>query len=198
MSVRRVVLIALAVSLAMFGATGCGASEDTGVEPAEVPVVEEDSAVEPAEETPEAERPALPADYEEFLAEAAAQANFPFYVPSDIPPDFSFLAEESSIGPDGVSIAFASDDDARLWVQQGSFDVGEGPTEVSGVSATFGPLDATLYGNIGYMSDSELELYGAPGEAVLAADGPTTYMVFGTGVSRVYVLSTAKEMRLYE
>ena len=196
MSVRRAVVIALAISLAVFGATGCGASEDAGVEPAEPPVAEQDSAVEPAEETPEAERPALPADYEEFLAEAAAQANFPFYVPSDIPPDFSFLAEESSIEPDLIGIAFHSDD-ARVYVLQGAYDVGEGPSEVSGVSATFGPLDAALYSNVGYGNASS-ELYNALGEAVLAADGPTTYMVFGTGVSRVYVLSTAREMRLYE
>ena len=198
MSVRRAVLLALAVSLAAFGATGCGGTEETAVEPpAEPPAAEQESAVEPTEDTPEAERPAVPADYDEFLAEAAAQANFTFYVPSEIPPDFSFLPEESTIDPDGVGIVFTSDD-ALLWVLQGAFDTGEGPVEVSGVSATFGPLDATLYSNVGYWSYAADELYGALGEAVIADDGRAAYMVFGTGVSRVYILSTAREMQLYE
>jgi hypothetical protein len=198
MRIRHVALFALAVSLVLFGAAGCGGAADTGDEPAVEPsVTEPEPAVEPAGEAPEDESPAVPADYDEFLAEAAAQANFTFYAPSEIPPDFTFLPGESSIGPDGVSTMFASGD-ARLWVQQGSFDVGEGPVEVSGVSATFGPLDATLYSDVGFARDSADELYGTPGEAVLAADGPTTYMVFGVGVSRVYLLSTARDMVLFE
>ncbi len=198
MNIRHTVLFVLAAALVLFGATGCSRGEETPAErPIETPAPEPDPAIESAEETPDAERPAVPEDYDEFLAQAAAQVNYTFYVPSELPPDFDFAPEESAFGPDGSSIVFALDD-SRLLVMQGSFDIGDGPTEVSGISATFGPLDAKLYGSIGYLVDPESELYGAPGEAVLAADGATSYMVFGTGVSRVYILSTAREMRLFE
>ncbi len=186
-----VVLFCVALSFALVGCTSATTANDAAMTPEEetAPSIRE-SAVATMGEWAEAVA-VLPAD--EAYVQAAQQFDFTLYRPTYLPTDFTYLADESQIGPDLVAIAYGNGD-ARLLVIQGIWDIGDDPDMTFSEGGKWGTLDAKYVDGIGFAWEGPA--YGDDAEAVLAhsLEPGDNAAVMGVGVPAEELRGVAESM----